>query len=274
MDANFLRMDPNLLEHPKIIRLIARYGEPGFVALYRVWSHAAKFNPLGRFDGVTSKELGMIARSPGKPEKFIQFLIETRLLDLDGETVIVHGWTERQPFIATAEERATRNRQAAIARWGRSDSGGLRTPDNAAISACDRDADARASAMHDASAPHTKRNARTNERSNDRTIGITRHPKSKKQGTELPHDLALTEADRSFFANHFPDGRIETEFEKFRAHHQSKGTISKDWSASWRTWAINAQGFFKERNVTAKPQAPRAIPPTMAELVASRGRAS
>ncbi len=152
--SDFLRIDPNLLEHPKIVRLLNKYGAPGFVSLFLIWSHAAKFNPSGRLEGITPKELGIIAKVPGRqPEKFINFLVEVRLLDRDGETLAVHGWAERQPFLATAEERAERNRNAAIARWGRRGPVKSATP-------------ADATPMHDASDVHTKPNAQTIKRSN------------------------------------------------------------------------------------------------------------
>jgi len=117
--SDFLRVDPHVLDHPKIVRLIARFRDAGFVSLYRLWSHAAKFNCTGRFEGVTAKELGLIARVSRQPEAFIQFLVDVRLLDLEGETYAIHNWVDRQPFLATTEERAVRNRQNAVARWAK-----------------------------------------------------------------------------------------------------------------------------------------------------------
>jgi hypothetical protein len=118
--TDFLRVDPNVLDHPKIVRLIARFRDAGFVSLYRLWAHAARFNPDGQFKNVSAAELGLIARISRQPEAFIQFLVDTRLLDLEGDTYSIHGWQKRQPFLATTEERAERNRQNAVARWSKS----------------------------------------------------------------------------------------------------------------------------------------------------------
>jgi len=117
--TDFLRVDPNVLDHPKMVRLVARFGERGFVNLQRLWFHAAKFNSDGRFNGVTAKELGLIGRVSRQPEGFIQALVDMRLLDLEGDTYSIHGWQKRQPFLATTEERAERNRQNAVARWAK-----------------------------------------------------------------------------------------------------------------------------------------------------------
>jgi hypothetical protein len=128
LDSDFLRADPNLLDHPKIVRLMMRCGEAGFVSLYRLWSHAAKFNPDGRFVGVAAKELGLIARAK-RPEAFIRFLVDTRLLDYEGEVYAVHGWQKRQPFLATSEERSARNQRNAIGRWNKRAEGASREKD-------------------------------------------------------------------------------------------------------------------------------------------------
>ncbi|MCP2082740.1 UNVERIFIED_ORG: hypothetical protein J2W74_003926 [Methylorubrum zatmanii] len=41
---------------------------------------------------------------------------------------------------------------------------------------------------------------------------------------------------------------IRDAFQKFQLHHQSKGTKSADWEASWKLWCVNHQEF-KKRDV-------------------------
>ena len=119
MADSFLRLDLDTPEHPKIVRLMTQYGDRGYVSLQRLWINAAKFNPeSGRFDG-GAKELSAIARAPGKPGEFIAFLVEVRLLDLDGETYSVHNWVDREPFFADAPARKARNTRNANKRWAR-----------------------------------------------------------------------------------------------------------------------------------------------------------
>src|SRR5208282_49690 len=118
----FLRLDLNTLEQPKIARLTTRCGARGFLSLLRLWIHIAKFNPEdGRFEGLSAKELSAIAQAPGKPGEFIAFLVELRLLDLDGETYSVHNWVEREPYFADSAARRARNTQNANKRWAQPD---------------------------------------------------------------------------------------------------------------------------------------------------------
>ena len=51
----------------------------------------------------------------------IGFLVELRLLDLDGETYSVHNWVEREPFFADAAARKERNTRNGKKRWQQSD---------------------------------------------------------------------------------------------------------------------------------------------------------
>lgn len=37
--------------------------------------------------------------------------------------------------------------------------------------------------------------------------------------------------------------RVELEFQKFRAHHEEKQTLSRSWPASWRTWVLRGIGW-------------------------------
>lgn len=39
----------------------------------------------------------------------------------------------------------------------------------------------------------------------------------------------------------WPPGRLDDEIDAFTDYHQAKGTISKDWQASWRTWVRNSK---------------------------------
>lgn len=41
----------------------------------------------------------------------------------------------------------------------------------------------------------------------------------------------------------WPPGEVEEQVEHFVDHHTAKGTVSKDWQASWRTWVKNWKAF-------------------------------
>jgi hypothetical protein len=46
--------------------------------------------------------------------------------------------------------------------------------------------------------------------------------------------------------------RCESEFERFTAHHQAKGSRIADWSAAWRTWVMNGVKFDAQDKAKAK----------------------
>ena len=80
-------------------------------------------------------------------------------------------------------------------------------------------------------------------------------PKSKKRGSQIgswtpgPMDLAFARKKG------LTPQEINHALEAFPAHHQSKGTVSKDWSASWRTWCLNTVKFRKPAQHAAGAQA-------------------
>jgi len=71
----------------------------------------------------------------------------------------------------------------------------------------------------------------------------------RKPGTSLPEDFP-TEPDLEYARRFWRDkGRIDLadamndHIREFRDHHTAKGTTSKSWPASWRTWCSNALKF-------------------------------
>lgn len=72
-------------------------------------------------------------------------------------------------------------------------------------------------------------------------------PKAKK-GSQLPDGWKPSETDFAFAQKKgLTPQEINHESEKFIAHHTAKGTVSKSWPASWRTWCLNASKWKSER---------------------------
>jgi hypothetical protein len=68
----------------------------------------------------------------------------------------------------------------------------------------------------------------------------------KRQLTEFPEGWALGEPEIATFRKYNPtasDSDIALQWEKFEAHHLSKGSQFKLWSQAWRTWALSATEF-------------------------------
>ena len=72
---------------------------------------------------------------------------------------------------------------------------------------------------------------------NGNIIGATSAPPPKKRGSQI---AKTWEPDGENIAHAIGKGfdliGIERLAEQFRNHHTAKGTVSKDWNASWRTW--------------------------------------
>jgi hypothetical protein len=70
--------------------------------------------------------------------------------------------------------------------------------------------------------------------------------RAAKRGTRIADPFTLTDGDIAFARERrVVTSRLELEVmrEAFVAHHAAKGTVSKDWRASWRTWVLNAVKF-------------------------------
>lgn len=65
---------------------------------------------------------------------------------------------------------------------------------------------------------------------------------------ESPREYEQWALDASSWTREF----IEMQVEKFRDHHLSKGTISKDWFASWRYWCRNSAEYKGDQLKTKK----------------------
>lgn len=62
---------------------------------------------------------------------------------------------------------------------------------------------------------------------------------STKRATALPPDFALSGENAVYAHNRgMTKALAGREFEKFRSHHQAKGSTFKDWPAAWRTWVL------------------------------------
>jgi hypothetical protein len=59
----------------------------------------------------------------------------------------------------------------------------------------------------------------------------------------LPVDFTLTEARREKALAKAPGCDVELWFETFRAHHEAKGSLFKNWDAAWRTWICHGVRF-------------------------------
>jgi hypothetical protein len=90
----------------------------------------------------------------------------------------------------------------------------------------------------------TKVSDTTDPLTNRITKRVTKRGRDSTTGTPLPLDFSLTEEMIAFGEKRgWARPRCESEFERFTAYHQDKGTLSRNWDARWRTWVLNGLGF-------------------------------
>lgn len=75
------------------------------------------------------------------------------------------------------------------------------------------------------------------QRNINNTIGT-----KKPRGSTFPQDFTLTEKHREMARKHKVEN-VEEQFEHFRDHHLSRGTVFKDWDAGFRTWLHRAAAY-------------------------------
>jgi len=77
--------------------------------------------------------------------------------------------------------------------------------------------------------------------------------KTAKRGSRVSETWAPSPVDYAHASKKgLSPQEINHEADQFRDYHIAKGTISKDWAASWRTWCRNAAKWKSERKPSAR----------------------
>lgn len=72
--------------------------------------------------------------------------------------------------------------------------------------------------------------------------------KKSKRKTSWPEGFSLTEKMRAYAEDKTPGVDADADFEKFMAHHQSKGSKFISWEKAWQTWCLS--GYAKPMRAT------------------------
>ncbi|MBA3009727.1 MAG: replication protein [Proteobacteria bacterium] len=82
--------------------------------------------------------------------------------------------------------------------------------------------------------PHHKRKKESLKKGTEKTKG------EFKKNMLIPADYSLSDYHQTFaMEKGFVMETVEAMFEKFKAHHEAKGSKFKSWNAAWRTWVLN-----------------------------------
>lgn len=91
--------------------------------------------------------------------------------------------------------------------------------------------------------------------------------------TQIPPDFMLDAGMQKYADEHgmkWPAGSMAVEFEKFKTHHQAKGSVFKDWRKAWQTWCLN----FHPARAQQQQQPDRPRPPTLDEALGRNRRST
>lgn len=73
-------------------------------------------------------------------------------------------------------------------------------------------------------------------------------PARKTARTPLPEDWQVSVKGRAFAAERgISAHQLVGQVEKFRANHESRGSLMANWDAAWRTWTMNYEAFAVSR---------------------------
>lgn len=88
--------------------------------LIDLWLGTAMNHPGGLPEGMTPVDIALEAGWEGDPETFITAMVKSGFLDANPQGYALHDWAEHQSYAIHAEQRKTQAREAANARWRRS----------------------------------------------------------------------------------------------------------------------------------------------------------
>jgi hypothetical protein len=123
MNTDF-RVSVSFAVHPKTTKLLKRLRAQGVASLIFLWAHTAAHRWDGVLTNMDEEDIALAARWPRDPHEFVRQLEEIGFLDKVGDTYVVHGWAEVNPWAAAHTARRERAQKAARAKWAKDGSGG------------------------------------------------------------------------------------------------------------------------------------------------------
>ena len=247
MAGDWIKMRGNLWDDPRVSRLcdLTDEREAAVIgALYWLWAAADQHSEDGAMPGLTVKGIDRKTGVPGLGRALVEigWIFESE----DGISII--RFDEHNG--ASAKRRVMEAKRKANSRKGSTrnpQGGGNVSASHAGTSGtgCGSDAELEKEIEKeiDNNTPPSIPPPAGGESEPRRSRASKATPKTK-----LARDAELT-ADQALRANLYwlDRGRSDLdaadEFERFKAHHISKGSVMADWDHAWTTWYTNALRF-------------------------------
>jgi len=113
-----IRIELSFKGHRKRKKLKLLLGPGSTDFLIDLWLNTAVNHPKGILTGMNEIDIALEAGWEEDPGKFVDALLECRLLDrLDDGTYQLHDWEDHQPWVVHAEERSKQAAEAARIMW-------------------------------------------------------------------------------------------------------------------------------------------------------------
>lgn len=114
-----IRLSLDFFDHPKSKKLKKRLGLEGVMALLKLWAWTAGNRPGGMLTGLDVEAVELAADWDGEDGTFVSTLLDLRLLDDADGTFAIHDWEDHQAYASKSEERSSKAKKAAEARWSK-----------------------------------------------------------------------------------------------------------------------------------------------------------
>lgn len=103
-----MRVEPELPDHPKYLRLKRRVGDFAMEALVRLWGHCQQNQRGGCWRGVDAEYVELIAKWDGEPVLLFRSLLETGWIEQKDDTILIHDWDEMNKQFVTNWNNGTK----------------------------------------------------------------------------------------------------------------------------------------------------------------------
>lgn len=112
-----IRLSVTFWQHPKTVKLMRKHGIEAVRSLQILWCFAAQEHPSGVLENMDVDDIEIAADWRGEEGALVAALLVGGWIEEENGTYIIHGWQERQTYVARAPERSEQGRKAAEARW-------------------------------------------------------------------------------------------------------------------------------------------------------------
>jgi len=244
MNKDF-RVSVTITTHCKIKKLMRRLGDRSFYNLIGLWAYVAVNKPDGILTGMNGEDLEIAADWNGECSKLVLALLELKFIDKKDGVYSIHDWENHNGYAFYSEQRSERARNAAKARWNKSNK-------NKELMLSD------AKRMQQASPSNAPSPSPSPSPSPDPYPFLKKKIyKRKKQPvqTPVPSFFPITEQMQKYAEQKNYIADLEDLTEAFLLHHKSKGSFFVCWYSAWQKWLRNQLDWYPEKNVP-KGQAP------------------